>query len=106
MSQAARRQTGSLPYLSLVALAVILALPPRVDAQVLYGSILGDVRDASDAAIQGAEVAVVNSGTGLERRSATDSVGRFNFADLPAGTKPLDDLVWPERGTRQQTPRP
>ncbi len=88
MSQGARRRTVSLS-LSFVAVALILAAPPRGNAQVLYGSILGDVRDTSGAAVQGAEVVVVNNGTGLERRGATDSVGRFNFADLPAGVYSL-----------------
>ncbi len=85
MSQATRRRTVSLARLSLVALAVILAAPPPGNAQVLYGSILGDIKDASGAAVPDAEVAVVNNGTGLARRGATDAVGRYNFADLPAG---------------------
>jgi uncharacterized MnhB-related membrane protein len=44
MSVAARRWTVSVPCLLLAALFVTLAAPPRALAQVLYGSILGDVK--------------------------------------------------------------
>jgi hypothetical protein len=89
MSQAAPSGTFPRSRLPLAVLAVILAASPRVNAQVLYGSIVGDVRDSSGAAIPGAQVVVVNNGTGLERRGATDPVGHFNFADLPAGVYSL-----------------
>src|SRR5262249_21351823 len=58
-------------------------------AQVLYGSILGDVKDASGAAVPGASVGVVSKSTGLARQAVTDGAGRFNLPDLPAGVYSL-----------------
>src|SRR5712691_2262674 len=89
MSGEARRWTVSLPCLSLAALVVILAFPQRGGTQVLYGSILGDVKDASGASIRGASVAVVNKSTGLARQGIADGTGRFNLPDLPAGVYTL-----------------
>src|SRR5947209_2277203 len=85
MSAGTRRWTVSLPCLVLAALVVMCAVPQRGMAQVLYGSILGDVKDASGAYIPGATVVVTNTGTNLAREGITDQAGRFNFADLPAG---------------------
>jgi hypothetical protein len=89
MSPEARRWTVSLPYLCLAVLVVLCAGPQRAAAQVLYGSILGDVKDASGASVRGAAVGVVNKSTGLARQGVTDATGRFNFSDLPAGVYSL-----------------
>jgi carboxypeptidase family protein len=85
MSARARRWTGSLPCLMLAALVLMFAFPQRGMAQVLYGSILGDVKDASGASVPGAAVVVTNKNTSLARQRITDDARRFNIADLPAG---------------------
>jgi hypothetical protein len=74
----------SLPYL-VVAVVLTFVTPQRGLAQVLYGSIVGDIKDASGASIPGATVVATNKSTGLTREGVTDDAGRFNFADLPAG---------------------
>jgi carboxypeptidase family protein/TonB-dependent receptor-like protein len=89
MSREARRWTVFLPCLLLAALVVIFAFPQRGSAQVLYGSILGDVKDATGASIRGATVVALNKSTGLARQGITDGTGRFNFSDLPAGVYSL-----------------
>src|SRR5438093_12849549 len=82
MCSAARR----FPFLvALAALAFTCATPDRAVAQVLYGSIVGDVKDASGAAMPGATVLVTNNNTGFKREAVTDGVGHYNLADLPAG---------------------
>ncbi len=48
-------------------------------------AIVGQVTDATHAAIPGATVIVSNSETGLERRARTDGEGRFNFPQLIPG---------------------
>ena len=76
----------SLSYPVLVILLLVGAMPRSGLAQVLYGSIVGDVKDASGASIPHAAVVVINASTGLNRETFTDETGRFNFPDLPAGT--------------------
>ena len=55
-------------------------------AQVLYGSLTGNVTDPTDAAIPGAKIDVINIGTGLTREAEADDRGAYVFNDLQAGT--------------------
>src|SRR5689334_18725193 len=88
MSSAARR--CRLPaFIAFTVLVFICAAPSRAAAQVLYGSIVGDVKDSSGAAMPGATVLVTNNNTGFTREAVTDGVGHFNLADLPAGVYTL-----------------
>jgi Carboxypeptidase regulatory-like domain len=48
--------------------------------------IVGQVSDATGAAVAGATVTVTNKETGLRRSAATDESGRFNFPQLKPGT--------------------
>src|SRR5579883_1129282 len=56
------------------------------NAQVLYTSITGTVRDSSDAPIPRAKVRIVNSATNQAREGATNDAGQFTFATLDPGT--------------------
>ncbi|MGH9372015.1 MAG: TonB-dependent receptor domain-containing protein, partial [Vicinamibacterales bacterium] len=85
MSAGARSSIASLPCLVLAAVTFLLAVPHGAAAQVLYGSILGDVKDATGASVPGTIVVVTNQATNLSRQVVTDNAGRFNLADLPAG---------------------
>ncbi len=49
-------------------------------------AIVGEVSDASGAAVPGATVTVTNKETGLKRSAKTDESGRFNFPQLKPGT--------------------
>jgi hypothetical protein len=49
-------------------------------------AILGQVSDASGAAVPRATVTVTNKETGLRRSASTDDSGRFNFPQLKPGT--------------------
>ena len=49
-------------------------------------AIIGQVSDASGAAVPGAAVAVTNKETGFKRSAKTDDSGRFNFPQLKPGT--------------------
>jgi len=49
-------------------------------------AIVGQVNDASGAAVPGATVAIHNPETGLQRIAATDDSGRFDFTQLKPGT--------------------
>jgi hypothetical protein len=72
-----------------MALAAILGLSffaQPLSAQVLYGSIVGNVSDPTSAAISGARVVITNLATNPTRETITNSVGLYNFATVPAGT--------------------
>jgi len=70
---------------ALAIVAVSLNLQ-RVDAQALYGSIVGTVTDATDAAVPGATVTVLHTATNQSRTATTNSAGVYSFPALPSGT--------------------
>ena len=79
------RRSVLLPSLLLSALVLICLVPRPAASQVLYGSILGDVKDSTEASVPGANVVITNKNTGLTRETVTDTAGHFNFPDVPAG---------------------
>jgi hypothetical protein len=75
--------------LSIIVLAGSLAflLPEIGFAQgETTSAIIGEVSDASSAAVPGATVTIHNTETGLQRIATTDDSGRFNFPQLKPGT--------------------
>src|SRR5215472_4001146 len=54
--------------------------------QTQLATVFGIVTDTSGAVIPGAEVTIVNQGTGLKRGVLTDVVGQYRLAGLPTGT--------------------
>ena len=65
----------------------------RLDAQVLYGSLVGNVTDPSEAAVPNATVTVVNPATGQSREMATDERGFYAFRDLQGGSYDLKVVI-------------
>ncbi len=50
------------------------------------GAISGTVRDEKGASVPGAQIEIINAGTGITERSATsDGSGNFTVTQLPAG---------------------
>ncbi|MCX6594410.1 MAG: TonB-dependent receptor [Acidobacteria bacterium] len=72
--------------LSLALASVFLACSLPTSAQVLYGSLIGDVTDPTSAVIAGAQVTITNRETGYTRESSSDSNGRYTFQNVNAGT--------------------
>jgi Carboxypeptidase regulatory-like domain len=74
----------------LLGLALIGAqafFPARLLSQgETTSAIVGQVTDATNAAIPGASVTITNRDTGLRRTVKTDEDGRFNFPQLKPGT--------------------
>src|SRR5437870_2204857 len=68
-----------------VALFLLLLLPAASYAQVLYGSLTGNVTDLSTSAVPGAKVEAVNTNTGVVRQTTTDERGVYAFNDLQPG---------------------
>src|SRR5262245_31667990 len=62
---------------------VLVSLP--VWGQTFYGAVAGTVTDASNAAISGATVALVNNGTGDRRTATTSTDGAYRFVNLVPG---------------------
>ena len=65
------------------ALALTWAAP--VSAQVLYGSLVGTVTDATGAVVPGAQVSAVNLATGLELDTASGADGLYRMVNVPLG---------------------
>src|SRR5579875_530428 len=66
-------------------LAFITVFVPRVRAQITYGSLVGNVRDASGAPMPGVSITVTNERTGEQVKQLTNSVGAYAFTTLFPG---------------------
>lgn len=66
----------------LAVLLLVVACVVPLEAQVLYGSLVGNVSDPSQAVVLAAKVTVTNTGTGQVREAATDERGFYAFRDL------------------------
>lgn len=69
----------------LVCVFTLSLNPGPLEAQVLYGFIVGVVQDATGSVIPGATVLAVNPETRQERTVATDGSGRYSLPNLAAG---------------------
>ena len=65
---------------------VALSGPLSVDAQVLYGSLVGNVTDESGGGVPGATVTLTHRETGATREATTDSTGAYRFGNLQSGS--------------------
>ncbi|HKD92603.1 MAG TPA: TonB-dependent receptor [Terriglobales bacterium] len=71
--------------LSCIFVLALCLTPRSAHAQVLYGTLTGNVTDTTGALLPGAKVQVVNLGTGTAAEQTTGSDGVYRFTDLPAG---------------------
>ena len=68
-----------------VALVACL-FTPSLEAQVLYGSIVGNVRDSTGAVLPGATVTITHNETKGTRETVTDPSGAYRFPTVQTGT--------------------
>ena len=68
--------------LVLAVLLVAASLP----AQVLFGTLVGNVTDSSQAAVVGASVKIVNTGTRQEWTAVANAAGAYTINTIPTGT--------------------
>ena len=66
--------------LILSILVLAMSLPAR--SQSTFGTILGNVHDASGAVIPGATVTLTNTGTTAQRVLSSDGAGDFVFSNI------------------------
>jgi hypothetical protein len=67
------------------ALAGVLAIPSRASAQAVTGTLLGNVTDASGAAVPGATVTATEMETNIARTTVTNETGNYIFSSLKNG---------------------
>jgi hypothetical protein len=67
------------------AIVCACVLASSASAQVLYGSLTGNVTDPSNAAVPNVRVEALNTRTGISRAATTDESGSYAFNDLQAG---------------------
>src|SRR5947209_4482275 len=69
---------------AIVLFAFCVAIPSG-SAQVLYGTLTGNVTDPSSAAVPGAKVEATNVETGAVRNANSDERGVYLFSNVQAG---------------------
>src|SRR5579872_589515 len=68
----------------LIGLFCSVAAGP-MNAQVIYGSVIGTITDQSDAVVPSAAVTLTNRETGVARTANTDQAGRYSFVNVLPG---------------------
>jgi hypothetical protein len=66
---------SSYHVLTLAAVLMAVAVPMALRAQVLYGSLTGNITDPSDAPVSGAHVEALNSSTGITKEASLGGSG-------------------------------
>lgn len=62
------------------------SLATQTAAQVLYGSVVGNVEDESGGIIPGAAITITNKQTNLQRTAVTGESGTYSFTNVQPGT--------------------
>src|SRR6267378_4155252 len=78
-----------LTLVSLLLPVIVMLFVPQANAQVLYGSLTGNVTDQKGASVPGAKVEAVNTSTGESRNVTTDERGGFTFSSIQVGSYKL-----------------
>ncbi|HLJ45112.1 MAG TPA: carboxypeptidase-like regulatory domain-containing protein, partial [Bryobacteraceae bacterium] len=71
--------------IGLAVVVVLFTAQWEARAQVLYGSLTGNVTDATGAAVAGAKIEASNTATGTSKQTVTDDHGGYSIGDLQAG---------------------
>ena len=69
----------------LAAFLTVCLTPGLANAQVLYGSLVGNVADQNGAVVPGATVTITNKGTGQVREATTSSDGEYTITNVLPG---------------------
>jgi hypothetical protein len=68
-----------------MVLALTLSAPQQAFGQALYGTLTGQVRDATGGAIPGAEVTILNLATNFTQTGITNDIGNYTLRNVPVG---------------------
>lgn len=69
-----------------VALVLAWIVPETGQAQVLYGTIVGNVKDTTGAAVPGATVTILHTEMNQLRQTVTNDTGGYSFPSVQTGT--------------------
>jgi hypothetical protein len=69
----------------LASLLAFFLTAPALEAQVLYGSIVGNVKDAQGATIPAASVTITNKETNLKRETVSNENGEYTIPNIVPG---------------------
>ena len=75
----------SLSVFLCLAVSWVLGTMHHAQAQALYGSIVGNVKDSSEAVVAGVSVTLTNLGTKQSREVTTTETGSYSFATVSPG---------------------
>ena len=70
-------------FVSLFAIALLA--PRSSQAQVLYGSMVGHVKDSSEASVPDASITIRNTETNQSRATKTNDAGDYTFPTIASG---------------------
>jgi hypothetical protein len=70
---------------SILGFLLAASAATQLRAQVLYGSLTGNITDPSFSAVPGAKVEALNTGTGASRFATSDERGLYLFTNVQAG---------------------
>ncbi len=73
------------PTRFLALLAVLLTATPNALPQILYGGIVGELRDSGGAVVPNARVTALNTETGVSRVTTTNPLGQYTLPTLNTG---------------------
>lgn len=73
-------------FAAVILFAELTLATNALHAQVLYGSLTGNVTDAGGGAVAGAKIEVLDTATGVSREVAADEHGVYLISNLQAGT--------------------
>jgi hypothetical protein len=81
-----RTHTAARRRAAMLILFAACSTPRAADAQVLYGSIVGQVRDSAGLALPGATVTITHGETKATRETVSDGTGAYRFPTVQTGT--------------------
>src|SRR5512137_715955 len=86
----------------IAAAAAVMLTPQPAAAQILYGSLTGNVTDQQKAAMPGVTVTAINTGTSVATEAVTDAAGNYTIRNLPPGIYDVTAVLQGFRELRQR----
>src|SRR5262249_17639674 len=83
------RSRSSYPIRILLFFLATFTLPALLLAQAYFGTVSGELTDASKALVQGAKLVLTDQQKGFTFTTTSDSNGRFLFRSVPPGVYSL-----------------